>query len=146
MTWNRSMSNAPAWKSAAVGYAYVPGPLSSPSGSVTSSSAGPGSASETTVVRAYPVLLPLAAATVSTFVRKPTGTVALNAPVLSAVVATVADGAATSVGVPATTTRAPGAVVPVTVTVSPSTTVPLAGAVIVTGNAPGGPWSTYRSA
>ena len=41
MTWKRSMSKAPSWKSPLVGYAYVPGPWSSPVGSSTSSTVVP---------------------------------------------------------------------------------------------------------
>ena len=39
-----------------------------------------------------------------------------------------------------------GAVVPLTVVESPATVLPPAGALIVTGNAAGGAWRTYRSA
>ena len=60
------------------------------------------------MVRAYPVASRSAAATVTTLVRKPSPTVARNAPAASAVVVTREVGSTTSVGVPATTTRAPG--------------------------------------
>ena len=47
---------------------------------------------------AGPAALPAAAVTVTTFVRKPSGTVAVNRPAPSATAATVVVGAATSVG------------------------------------------------
>ena len=129
-----------------VGYAYVPGPLSSPSGSVTSSTVVPVMNSPITVRRAYPVALPRVAATVTTDVPNGAGTVAENAPAWSASTVTTLVAPPVSVAVDWTSTVAPGVVVPVTVTVGVVTVVPSAGAVTVTGSVPGGPDRTYRSA
>src|SRR5215218_5703888 len=81
LTWKRCRSKAPGWKFDDVGYAYVPGPLSSPSGSVTSSTTVPGIASEMTVRRSYPVAPDaVVTATVTAELPKGAGTVAVKAP------------------------------------------------------------------
>ena len=49
-TWKRVMSKAPGWKSDAVGYWKVPGPLSSFAGSVVSSTVVPPTRSPITFV------------------------------------------------------------------------------------------------
>ena len=79
----------------------MPGPLSSLAGSVTSSTVVPPTKSPRTDTCAVPVAVPrpapVLAATVMTFVPKPTGTVAENAPLSSAVAVTTDEAPATSV-------------------------------------------------
>src|SRR5262245_26748502 len=145
MTWNRCRSNAPSWKLSDSGYVYVPGPWSSPDGSVASSSDVPGTTDETTEIRAYAVALPLAAPMVRRLFPKPSATLRLNWPELSAVVDALTVAPPSSTAAAATETLAPGAVVPVTVAVVASSTVPSAGELTVSGSSAGGPWSTYRA-
>src|SRR6185369_7321897 len=95
-TWKRVMSKEPAENADEFGYAYVPGPLSSPVGSLVSRTVTPPTRSPTTDVRATPVPELVVAATVMMFVPNPTGTETENAPPLSAVVLTVDVTPATS--------------------------------------------------
>ncbi len=86
---------------------------------------------------------PVVAAAVMTVVPDGVGTVALNAPVASATVATTVVGFAVAPGCPAdTSTVAPGVVVPVTVVVAPLAIDPADGDVIVTPTSEGGPGLT----
>src|SRR3954468_4414579 len=140
MTWNRWMSNAPAWKSPAVGYAYVPGPLSSPSGSLTSNTTVPVTKSELTTRCAKPVARPLVAAAVMTLLPSWVGSSAVNVPL--DLVDTVVVAPPASVAVAAMSIRVPAGAVPVTFTVGVDT---WAGASRVIAMFPGGPWSTYRA-
>jgi hypothetical protein len=81
------MSNAPAWKLSDVGYWYVPGPLSSPSGSETSRMSWPGTKSNTIVRCACAVAPPgLTATTFSTLVPPVIATSTLKAPLAPAIV------------------------------------------------------------
>src|SRR5262249_12938536 len=146
MTWKRVMSNDPAVKSDEVGYWKVPGPLSSPVGSVTSITVVPPTMSPTTATWAYPVPPPDAAVTVSTLVPNPIGTSAENEPSAPAIAVAVAEGGPVSVSVASTSTWAPGTVVPVTVAIEDSIRVFAAGAVTETGTLAGGAWVTDRSA
>src|SRR5450756_479773 len=142
MTWNLVRSNAPAWKLGSVGYWYVRGPLSSPAGSVTSSTVLP-PPSLLTVTWQYPVLRPPAAVadTVITLLPKLTGTVAEKDPSAAAVAAATVAGAPVVVSAASTVTADPGVVVPVTVVAETARVLPAAGAVMVTGSAPGAPWA-----
>src|SRR5581483_7057937 len=142
MTWKRVRSNAPSWKSPDVGYWNVPGPWSSPDGSVTSRPDVPGSDSDVTDTRAYPVAEPFDTPTVITLAPNPSGTVAENEPSPAAVVVVRVVAPPVSVGVEAIVTVAPAAVVPVTCVVASLVSRPFAGVVIVTVSAAGGAWST----
>src|ERR1700731_901950 len=145
ITWNLVRSNAPGWKTGEVGYWKVPGPWSSPVGSVTLRKLVPLVTSLVTVVCAYPVRLPDAVAdTVSTLSPKPTGTVTENDPSGAATAVPVVDGVPVVVSRDSTTTFAPATVVPVTAVVGVVIAEPEAGAVSVTAIAPGGGLATYR--
>src|ERR1039458_7639115 len=123
----------------------MPGPLSSPVGSVTFRTVVPLVTLLVTEVCAYPVRLPDAVAdTVSTLSPKPTGTVTENDPSDAATAVPTVDGVPVVVSRDSTTTFAPGSVVPVTAVVVVVTAVPEAGAVSVTVSAPGGGCVTYR--
>ena len=84
----------------------VPGPLSSPAGSVVSNTVVPLMTSEATRRWSYAVDVLVVAVVVMTLVPNVVGTVTSKAPVLEAVVAAIAVGAPVSVLVAATTTRA----------------------------------------
>src|ERR1039457_2517640 len=93
----------------------MPGPLSSPVGSVTFRTVVPLVTLLVTEVCAYPVRLPDAVAdTVSTLSPKPTGTVTENDPSDAATAVPVVDGVPVVVSRDSTTTFAPATVVPVT--------------------------------
>ena len=99
----------------------MPGPLSSPSGSVASNSSVPGTKSNTTVRLAYAVAPDALVATiVSTDVPPVSGTVTANDPSPPAVVVRVVVALFLSVLDAPTTTVLPGAVVPATSTESPT--------------------------
>lgn len=121
----------------------MPGPLSSPVGSVTSSTLVP-PPSLLTVTWAYPVLRPPAAVadTVIALLPKLTGTVAEKDPSAAAVVPVTEAGAPVVVSSEATLTDAPGAVVPVTVVDEAARVLPGAGEVMLTGSEAGGPFRT----
>ena len=123
----------------------MPGPLSSPAGSLTSSTEVP-PPSLLTATCAYPVLRRpcVLAPTVITLLPNPIGTAAENDPSGAAVVAVTADGAPLVASSDSMLTRAPGAVVPVTVVDVAASVLPLTGAVMFTVSAPGGPCATYR--
>src|SRR4051794_34813232 len=125
------MSKAPGWKSADVGYWNVPGPLSSPLGSVVSKTGVPVIVSDATLRWSYAVSPWIVAVVVRTEVPKVVGTTTSKAPDLSAVTAATTVAAPVSVLVAATTTRARGAVVPVTWVVAVGAVAPFAGAVTV---------------
>ena len=82
------------------------------------------------------------AATVIALLPKLTGTVVENVPSDAAVVVATADGALVVVSSDSTVTAASGAVFPVTVVVAVASVLPWAGAVMVTGSEPGGPFVT----
>src|SRR5262249_59996555 len=101
-----------------------------------------GRASELTVTLAYPVAPPSVAAAVTTFAPNRSATVALNAPAPSAVLLTRTVSPATSTGVAARVTVAPGAVVPLTCTEAAWVTLPSAGAEMTSGSGAGGAGAT----
>jgi hypothetical protein len=74
----------------------------------------------------------------------PIGTVAEKDPSAAATVDVTDDDAPLLVSTDDTVTFAPGVAVPVTAVDVAARVLPLAGAVIVTGTAPGGPCTTYR--
>src|SRR3984957_6897435 len=125
MTWKSVRSKAPAWKSEAVGYWYVPGPLSSPVGSVTFRTVVPPVPSPPTAPCAYPVLRPSGevAVAVMTSSPKPTGTVAENDPSGPAVVLVTDAAAPVVVSADPMSTDAPADVLPVTVVAAGVSTV-----------------------
>ena len=90
MTMKRWMSNAPGWKSGAVGYWKAPGPLSSPVGSVVSNTTVPGVKSNTIVAFVEAVApLGLVATAVITVVPPSTGMVVEKFPEPSGVTVVV---------------------------------------------------------
>src|ERR1700733_12325356 len=140
------MSNDPGMKlTVEVGYWYVPGPLSSPDGSDTSSTVVPGSFTLITASWLYAVLRWSVAVTVIVVLPKPVGNVSVQSPVFGSAVAAAIAAAPPLAPTPSATTCARGVVVPVTVTVEGSMLSSFVGEVTVSGSVPGIPWATYRS-
>jgi hypothetical protein len=82
------------------------------------------------------------AVTVTALLPKPTGTVAEKDPSAAAAVLVTEARAPVVVSADATVTDAPAAVFPVTMVDVTASVLPSAGALIVTGSAPGAPWVT----